>query len=392
MKLLQTYSRSASVEIKHKPVLLEKFFPLGDITNYITIQSSSGMPAKNYSYFQEVIDLIQPVLEKKGIKILHLGQDSPPLNKTINLNNQTTLAQAAFILKRSMLHLGADSWMAHFCGSENVPLVALYGSTSVDNHSPYHFNKEKTIFIESHRNGNKPTFAREENPKTVDMIKPEEVAISVCKLLNIEYNYPFQTVKIGNSYANKIIESDCANVINIGEIRIPNIIVRCDYNFNLAVLIEQMKIGKVCIVTDKAIPINILKEFKPNIIEVLVEIKSIEEASFVKELFDNRIPYRMYTRLATEKLNNIKLNYLDYGLIVPKASNMPSELNDIDINSLYYKGSKITLGRNKIYSSKWAYVNDIPQDSFELKPQSITDKNLHMLWEEEDCCLFLKKS
>lgn len=393
MKLTETYANNCSVDIKHKPFLMEKYFPLPDsVDKYITLQNSSGMPAKNYSFWAEVVDILLPILEKENIKIITLGdKDSPPINRTINLCGKTSIHQSVYLINRALLHMGNDSILGHVSCANNIPTVLLYGSTTVENHSPYHHNPKTSIFLESHRNGNKASFAREEMPKTIDLIDPETVAESVCKLLGLSFDYPYKTVTIGNSYANKIIESDCTNVINLQQLSIPNIIVRCDYNFNLAVLMEQMRLGKVCVVTNKPIPINILAESKSNIIEVLVEITKDHNPLFIKELLSNGIPYRLYTRLSAEDLNKIKLDYIDYGIIVPKNNSKPEKLKDIDISNLYYKGSKITLGKGKIYSSKWAYINNFPQESFNIQAQRVTEDNINLLWEEDDCCLFLSK-
>ncbi len=38
-----------------------------DLNKFITIQSKSGMPAKDYSHFNEVLDIIKPYLDKENI-------------------------------------------------------------------------------------------------------------------------------------------------------------------------------------------------------------------------------------------------------------------------------------------------------------------------------------
>lgn len=393
MRLLETYSRNCSVEIKHKPEIYEKFFPIPpELTKYITLQNSSGMPAKNYSYWQEVVDILFPILDKHKIRIVTLGdKDSPFLNKTLNLCGQTSIHQSVYILNRALLHMGNDSILGHISCANDINTVLLYGSTTIDNHSPYHYNPNKSIFIESHRNGNKATFAREESPKTIDLIYPEKIAESVCKLLDIPFTYEYKTVNIGYSYHNKLIESGCTDVVNIGQIGIPHIIMRLDYNFNLGVLIQQLSIGKTSIITDKAIPFNIIQHNKHNILEVLVEIKDDKNLQFVAELYDNRIPFRLYSFLDDDKINALKLKYMDYGIIFRKTKNKPEFLKDKNLSQLYYKSSKITLSNGKIFSSRWAQLNNLPQQSFESVPQLLKENKIDELWLEEDYCLFLEK-
>lgn len=391
MKLLESYSRAASVNINDKPYIYAKYFPLGDIDRFITIQTKSGMPAKDYSYFQEVIDIIKPILDKLNIKILHLGQDSPQLSNVINLNGQTTIGQAYYIIQKSMLHLGVDSWMSHAACSLGVPCVSIYGSTTVRNHSPYHFNPDKSIFLESNRNGNKASFQREENPKTIDLIYPETIASSVCKLLNIEYTYPYKTLYIGKTYQNKIVESACDSVIDIRPLGIPNIVSRMDYNFNVDILAQQLSICKCSIVTNKPVPKQILQQFRPNIVEVIYKIEKENDPNFCKEIQDAKIPYRLYSELDDIDLNPIKFSYIDYNLIFTKKYNKPKILDDKTLEQIYYKGGKFTLARNKIYQSRWDYENDRSIPSFNAEPQPLIDINIESLFLEEEYLLFLTK-
>lgn len=393
MKLLETYSNNSSVKIKHKPVSAEKFFPLGNIEKYITLQSSSGMLAKNYSYFEEVVTLLLPVLEKQGIKIVHLGKDdnTPPIAGVIDLRNQTSFGQACYIAKKALLHAGVDSWVCHYAGANEIPLVALYGSTTVANHSPYHFNKDKTIFLESHRNGNKATFSREENPKTVDFILPEDIVKSVCKLLNLEFNYLYRTLKIGPNFHNRIVESACDSVIDISKLGMQSIVMRMDYCFILQNLINQLQISKCSIVTNKPIPLDILNQLRPNVVDIYYEINKDHSPSFCKQLLQNKIPYKLFTRLSEEELNPIKLDYLDLPVVGRLNSLSPDVLKDKDLDKIWYKSSKLTLGKNAIFQSKFDYDSNRPISNFQPTPQKLVNINIEELFRDSDNLYFLEK-
>ena len=394
MKLLEAYSRSCSVDIKsqNKCYLYPKYFPLC-LDKYITIQNKSGMPAKDYTLTQEVVDILYPFLDKHNITMVLLGTpDAPPLSKVLDLRGQTSINQAAYILNHSLCHFSMDSWSCHYCGENDIPLVALYGSTSIKNHGPARYNKDKTILIESHRNGNLPSFQREENPKMIDLINSEDVAKSIVKLLNLEMDYPFETKHVGLSYHNKMVESACDSVINPQQLGIPSLIMKLDYNFNLAVLINQLQICKCTIVTEKPVPIEILKQFKGNIIEVIYKIKMDHDPSFVKGLFESKIPYRLFSEMEEKDLNPIKLDYIDYGIITKRNINKPEKLNNCDLKNLYYKSSKLTLGRGKIYQSKADYFNEREIGNIQVYPQEVQEKNLNLLWEEEEYLIFLEKT
>ena len=379
MRLMETYSRNCSVDIKHKPKLYEKYFPL-NIDKYITIQTKSGMPAKDYSWFSEVIDLLKPVLDKENIRIVHLGQDSQPLPHVINLNNQTSIGQATFILKKSLAHFGVDSWMAHYCASENVPVVSLYGSTTVANHSPYHFNPNKTIFLESHRNGNKATFAREENPKTVDLIYPEMIAKSVCELLNLKLDYPYNSVYVGQDFNKRVLESDCSVPINIGNLGINNMIMRMDLNFNEQVLIQQLQHSDCSIVTNLPINPQILTQFKPKIKEFVYIINENHKPEFVDVLQKLGLNYVLISYLNQEELNPIKIDYLDFRQIHPqpnlKTIKEIQHLKDKDVNNLYFKSNKFILSNTKIYPCVASWKADKPIKSVNPEIAPIINNDL----------------
>lgn len=363
-----------------------------DTNNYITIQTKSGMPAKDYSYFDEVLNILKPVLNQNNIKVLHIGQDSIPLSNTINLNNQTSINQSAYIICKSLCHLSVDSWSVHYACANEVPCVSLYGSTTIENHSPYHFNPQRTIFLESHRNGNKASFQREEQLKTIDLIYPELVAQSICKLLNIEFSYPFKTLYIGKSFSTKMLESDCTGVINTQQLGIQGLIMRLDFNFNLAILINQMQLCKVSIITNQPVPINILQQFKGQILELVYNVDKNHNPSFPQELINNGIKFNMFSELNEKNLNEIKLNYIDYGIIHQrKTMEILEELKNKDLNNIYYKSGKITLSNSGIYQSRWGMENGLKISSIFSEPQKLINKDLEKLWKEQEYFIFLEK-
>ena len=394
MRLLETYSRNTSVDIKHKPKLIEKFFPLGGVDKYITIQTKSGMPAKDYSYFNEVINILTSYLSKENIKIIHLGQGEgiEQFKNTVHLINQTSIHQAAYLIKRSLCHLSVDSWSSHYAGAEDVPLVSLYGSTTIDNHSPYFYNKDKTILLESHRNGNKATFSREENPKTVNLINPETVALSVLKLLNIPNSVNHSTIYIGNLFNNRMLQTIPNQVINTSNLGVQSLIVRMDIEFNEENLAKQLQVCPCSILTNKPLNPNLIQQFRGQILEIVYFIDKNHNIDFVRYLHDLRIPYKLISELSEEDLNKLKLDYLDFHTILKKETSAPKEIEGKDLSKLQYKTNQFYLGREKIYQSEYSYINDQPLDNFESKFQDLSKENLNILWKDKDFCYISEKA
>ena len=313
MLLAQTYANNASINLtgNEKPILPNQYFPV-PADKYITIQNSSGMGAKNYGLWADVINLIKPYLDKNNIEIVQLGQgEVQPLNNVISLVNKTNFAQSVYVLKNALLHVGNDSWCAHAC-AEDVPCVVLYGSTSIECHSPY-ITHSKSRFIESHRFGRNTSYqAQEAGFQTINLIKPELVAKSILEILEIENN------------------------------------------------IRREDKGKTNIY------LNVLKQLKPNIEVIIYRVDEDTDPKYLTKIQKLGIPLHPYTKMSPEDLNKIKLDYLELPVINKhenislnqikdriKNYNNDKELKDDEFfnQKIYYKSKKHYLSDGKIYNS-----------------------------------------
>ena len=102
MHLIEQYALSCGVKID-KPVVETSYFPV-DCEKYITLHASSGMEAKNYDYFTDVITLISPYLEQKNIKIIQIGdRKDKKLEGCIHYNGTTNLKQSFYLIKNSIV-------------------------------------------------------------------------------------------------------------------------------------------------------------------------------------------------------------------------------------------------------------------------------------------------
>lgn len=393
MNLAELYSLTSGQKLD-KIHTFEKYYPL-PFDNYIILQPFSKA-SKNYDYIEEVISLILPELEKNNIKIVQVGgPNERPLNGCYHTQGNTSWGQLQYLISKSKLVLSTDSVSSHLAGHYNKSLVVLISNNFKECISPYYGDKSKQIILEPDRTKKNPSFMLDEGPiKQINEIYPETIAKSVLNLLNINFEYPYKTLKIGPAYHQKLIESSCSDVINTQQLGVQNIILRLDYNYNLPVLINQLNITKCIIFTDKSIPNDILKQYRPNIQEIIYEIKEDNDPGFVKNLLNNKIPYKLYSKLPIEKLNPIKLSYLDNPQIIwHKEYKMPEELKNKDIGSgqIWYKSNKFLLSGGKIYQSFYDLQNNRPIPSFVNIPQQIIKENLEDLWPEIDNVLFLEK-
>lgn len=392
MHLIETYSLASSSKID-KPFILDKFFPLA-IDKYITFQPYSKYSSKNYDFWFEVINIIKPALDKEGISIVQIGgMNEKAIQGCYHTQGQTNFGQAAFLIKNGLMHFGSDSFGVHLASAFNKKIVALYSNNFINCVKPYWGKSSDHILLEPDRdNGNKPNFSAEENPKTINTIRPELIAESILKLLDIKFTFPYETVFIG-SYYNfaKLVEMVPDVAINTQSLNIDSIIVRMDFHHNEEILIHQLNISPVSIVTNKPIKVDIIESFKSRIKQLIYIVEKENSPEFAEKMKFLGLPFSMMTELPDEELNKFKLDYLDIGMIAKKDKINPDNLDNfrgIDRSKLYYKTNKITLAQKQIYPSRsaWGSNQNIPT----VHPEFLPIINDDYFWSELDYFLIAK--
>jgi len=353
MHLLERYATSCGVKIG-KPFIYDNYFPL-TCEKYICFQPFSKYPSKNYDYWQEVIDIILPYLNQLNIKIVQIGtKDDRPFNNVINLAGQTSISQAAYIIKNSILHFGADSFAAHIASGYEKKIVAIYSNNNIENVKPYWSKPDDVILIKPEEGTKKPSYSAGENPKNINKIKAEKIAISILNLLNLKYEKIPKTLYIGDEYQNKTFEIIPDGMLNPDAIPIQNPIIRMDYIFNEQVLELFLQKKKCIIFTNKTININLLKHYKDNVMQLIYIIEEDNDFKFVKSLKENGIQYGLISYLNPQLLNKYKINYMDYGLILEKNYN--KKVN-ISFNNAFYISSRILISAQGQFNSKFDWLN-----------------------------------
>lgn len=347
MRLLDTYATNTGSKID-KPFIYTKYFPL-PLKPYITIQNQTPYDSRNFSYWQEVINLIQPFLSKADIYIVQVGtKDEKQLGGVINLLGQTNINQLAYVIENSKLHFGADSLCVHLASSFDIPIVSLYSISNPNVAGPHFGNKDKHILLKGYeRVGNKkPSYSQVENPKSIDMIRPEEIAEGVLKLLDIEFPKMPETVFIGQDFNLKSFEIIPDQVLDLSSIQVENPIIRLDYCFNEEALVSILSQRKSIIFTNKPIKKDIIEKHKQNISQLIYIIEENNSVNFVKLLKSNSISYTLLSFLPEESLNKFKIDYMDYNLIVNRKHKTKEETKVSNVDNLYYNSSRT------LYSSK----------------------------------------
>lgn len=381
MKLMESYSRNAGVEIKYKPNLPSQYYPTPE--KYITIQNSSNQEAKNFDLWQNIIDLIFPYLESVEIKIVQIGQgEIKPLNKVISLVNQTNFAQTIYLLDNALLHVGNDSFACH--AAYKTPVIELFGSTNISCHSPY-FYHEKSKFIESHRWGRNCSFNPGENPKSINLIDPFYVAAQILNILGINHNITQKSLLVGDAYfggydihliPDQILDP---NAVAAGQIHL-----RADLFFDLNNIVNNLQRRKYVLWLDREIDTEILKQLKPNIEAIVFQVDDDVNIKFLKKIQRLGIGLNLFTKLSVDEHNKLKLSMLDLPLVGRHENvsldsvkeNIKRYLNrieppDLSSNKEYYFYSKRHyLSMGKIYSSLNSWKNQSPVENIEKESRA----------------------
>jgi len=358
MRLLDTYATNTGSKID-KPFIYTKFFPL-PLGKYITLQAQTPYDSRNYSYWQEVVEILLPYLSKEKIHLVQVGtQDERPLNGSINLLGQTNINQLAYVIENSTLHFGADSFCVHLASYFDKPIVSIYSISNPNVAGPHFGNKNKHILLKGYeRVGNKkPSYSQVESPKSIDAIKPEEIAKSILQLLNIKYNDVPETIFFGTDFNVKSFEIIPDEILDPNSIPVENPIVRMDYYFNEKALEEIISTKKSIVFTNKPIKKDIIEKYKHNINQLIYIVEEDNDVNFVKLLKNNSVNYVLLSFLPEEILNNFKLNYMDYNLIVNRKHKTKEDTKIEDVNNLYYKSCRTLFSSKGKFMSKYDWIN-----------------------------------
>jgi len=391
MHLIESYATNCGVKID-KPFVLEKFYPI-DKDKYITIHPYSK-PAKNYDHWQTVLNLILPVLEKEGIEIIQIGdKNEQQLQGCHSLAGCTTYGQAAHVIRRGMLHLGCDSFPAHVAGFYNKKSVIVYPNTLINNVKPYWKDEENTSLIMAEPEG-KPKFGLDERPKSINKNKPEFIAKEVCRLLELDFDFPYESIHIGSSFGRPAVECIPNQMVNPKQMGVDSIYYRMDLLFNEIRLEQQLSIGPTSIVTDKPISAQLILNNRSRIGEIIYEITEDDDPEFAKFLESNKIKYTMISRLPVDQMNDKKINYIDLEhAAILRVKDFDKEEQDIkekyDINKLYYMSSRLVLCDGKSYYNE----GDIDKDNSEIefKDSIVKVNDTPQFWRSLDRNLIFEK-
>jgi hypothetical protein len=393
MHIVETYALSSGSKI-NKPFVYTKYVPL-PFQNFISFQAAGKAQPREYDYWQEVIDFIKPTLDHHGIAIVQVGsKEEKPFVGTLPLNGQTDLGQLAYVISRAKLHLGVDSCGVHLASAFDIPIVSIFGNSHPKNCGPFFGDKEKQVCLTPFNKDLRPSYASFEEKKSINKLKPEEIAREVLDLLSLKSESKiYKTLSRGPKYPHSNIQCVPDSVSNFGRENISNVIMRMDLLFDQDILANQLSKSKCSIITKEPIITDILSQFQSSITQIVYLLDENHDPSFVEKIKFNGINFALLSEMSDEKIQAIKMDYMEYGLIQKKKTTAPEDIEVIrkhGCENLFYRSKKFFISKGKIFPSIAAWEEGKPIDGAKAQTLPVIDKK--SFWSELEDYYILKNS
>ena len=393
MHVLESYALQNDLKID-RPSIYEKFFPLA-VDKFITLDTSSlGTSSLSYDHWQLVVNLIGPELEKNNIKILHLGdRGDTPLANCYSAIGQCNFNQKCYVINKSLVHVSPNNESMHIASSLGKKCVSLFSNNCFPNQFAPYWGDKKYMEIMSPPTTEKPSFNPQENPKSINRIMPEKIAEKVLNLAGIvTFVSEFKTLRIGNAFNRKRVESTLAHLLDPEKIGVSSLIVRMDLNFNEEALKAQLEASPCSVITNKPFSDDILKQYAKRIVELVyyIEDDSAAGVDFIDKVAEKSINFLLRSRETSSKLNDYKLAYFDYGQVHQIPTKDKQDFEELKgKNNIYYKSNYFIIHNNSFYLSSASLSAGSGFPSMDHEPQPIIDDPL--FWEEEEHFHFFVK-
>jgi hypothetical protein len=366
MHLLETYALSCGLKI-NRPYVFE---------NYTTVPFDRFISFNkvNYPYFPEVVQLIKPELDKRGIAILQLKANPQNIENDVAVFDNLQFGQYAYTIKHSLLHFGEDDFLFDLAGYYDIPRVIMFSNTYPASSKPYWGSPDKERILSSTGPWAKPSLNADPNQSFVRFIKPEQIAAAVMELLGIEWKAPYETVYPGTFYRAKhdiieLIPQKGTNVNLNGPVQ--SVTLRMDYQYDEQYLGNILQQTRASIVTDRPIPTPLIRALRPNIQEILYIVgEDGGNLDFARDLVRLNITHNVTTYQDKTSLKAITEKFFE---ICPVNQIPISNLADIKelrngIKGLFYKsGKRIFLGQDEC-KSKFELANKMQSKPNDFSP------------------------
>lgn len=343
MNLLDSFSAVTGIK-PSKSFVYERFYPL-DFDKFIILDTQSTNPVFHYIFWFRVIELIEPFLSEKNIKIVHFIEDKKYQYNHLYVDNSASLHHRSYIMRKA----------SYFCGSSKLYSILASELSIPQCYLKSDYGVESTLVSEEHTINSNYSRKNFFNPTGIPInnIRPEEIARKI--LLDVLGITPVfdNTISVGKVFSAPMLEliPDCS--FKTQNPKANEIVARMDIFFNEKILAEQLQLEPCSIVTNKPINPNLINQFKNRIKKVFFLVEKGSDVSFVDFLESEKINYDLMTALPDNDLAAEKIKYLDHKKINRLTVLDLSFLDGLDHKKIYFRSNKIVIKGGKMFPSKW---------------------------------------
>jgi hypothetical protein len=365
MNLTEKMALDCGVKIS-QPYLDRYFLPVRN-DNYIIIDTRCKSATGEYDYFNDVLDLIKPYLKEAGIDIFQIATDKNVKLACDKCFITINKKQENYLISKARLLISNENYSLHIASVFNTKSIGLYSLFNPINTRPV-WNTNSQIILESHRDGNLPSYGRlNESPKTINFISPYVIAKNILDSLGISNDLErFELVHLGKSFNQKIVEIVPDFISDGNFMKERSINLRLDYvtNLNSSAFNYWVSNRKVNIITDKDININMVAPYRNNILLMTIMLSENISEKFLKHCKSIGLKLKIFCD-DKNKLEEYRFKFLNWDVHQDfENEGALVKLTNLSKNSKFIS-SKILISKGKQFSCKANYFANKHLDNSE---------------------------
>jgi hypothetical protein len=311
--IVEIYAKELGVRVG-KPQITKHFIP-GLPDNFITIKTSNLVGQSHYRYWDIVVSLLRPFLQKEKISILQMGNPKDFILSNVDARFlATTEKQKNYILSKSKSHIGHDDICSQVSSAYDVPSTVIYGNIYPENTKPIFNIKNNSDSISVDFCKTKPSFNHDAD--RCNEIKPEKIAQSVLKNLKIKEKIKFKTIRAGSNYGNDLLEV-VPNFLPSENVKNKNCVIRGDIHFDINYIARFCQLCPVFLHINDTFDFGFLRHLK-NLKQIVFihedKYKDIDLNNFFSFIKNNKINLTIVSN-DKENISDLRLKYFDYTVL-----------------------------------------------------------------------------
>ncbi len=391
MTIADTYSNYLNVEIDAEPDFPSTFYPLPD-TKYLLIHTGSFSKSRIYDYYNRVLELLQFQLNLEDYTVVQIGDgptqdnqgkvnpgDYPVVStKYLDLRGKLSLRQQVFLIENCELLLCNKSIYSNIAAVKDKKSIVLYGPTPSDSSRSAFAMRECAM-----ESGPPYSYLADENPKSINSIKPEDVAEKVSEFLGLGWKKNVKTIQINDQFLSPSVDFIPDFPIQPGS---PSkFLCRFDLSSNIQALGHFYSFYSAPLYTADPIDEKFLAQFKSKIPHVFYSLDGTYSKEFVVLLHKMGFKYTLLTDKSGKELENLKWELFDYNGILSKniAPKFEESKNLNLTGDESFDTSRLYLSRGKLFPSRWHWQEGVNCDEWQAKGKKLgplNSKNFMESW------------